>query len=346
MEVLLHRVMFSEEVPLKEYTTMKTGGNARYFFVAKSIDNVKEAVIFAKNKKLPLFILGGGSNVIVSDDGFAGVVIKMEIGGINFDSVSKNTVVVTAGAGVEWDCFVKESVNKNLHGLENLSLIPGTVGAAPVQNIGAYGVEVGDVISFVEVLDTNTMKIKKISNEECLFGYRNSLFKLKRGSKFIILNVTFELKKVGELNVRYKDIEEYFLVKNIKPTLKTLRDAIIEIRTSKLPNMEKVGTAGSFFKNPIIAKESLETLLGTYPDLKYFNENNGLMKLSAAWLLDNVGKWKGVCIGDACVHEAQALVLINRGEASTKEIISFATEMQNNIKEKIGVVLEFEVVIL
>lgn len=337
--------MFSKEVSLKEYTTMKTGGNARYFFVAKSINDVKEAVVFAKNKNLTFFILGGGSNVIVSDDGLGGVVIKMEIGGITFDNTGKNTVMVTAGGGVEWDCLVEEAVNKNLYGLENLSLIPGTVGAAPVQNIGAYGVEAGDVISFVEVLDTDTMEIKRITNTQCLFGYRDSLFKSEKGKNFVILSVVFNLKKKGELNMRYKDIEEYFLKKNIEPNIKSLRSAIIEIRTSKLPDMEKVGTVGSFFKNPIITEERLEMLLNTYPDLKYFPEGESF-KVSAAWLLDKVGKWKGVRKGSACVYEHQALVLINCGGSTTKEIISLANEMQNNIKEKTGVSLEFEVVIL
>ena len=215
--------MFSERVSLKKHTTMKTGGNARYFFTVKSVEDLKEAVSFAKEKNAPIFILGGGSNVLVSDEGFKGVVVKMEIVGINFISTNENTVRVTAGAGVEWDSLVREAVNKNLYGLENLSLIPGTVGAAPVQNIGAYGVEVKDVIEWVEVLNTSTMEIERITNTQCSFGYRDSFFKSERtpgkdrpfqsrkgrsfpgvrswifksenAENFIILKVAFELKK-------------------------------------------------------------------------------------------------------------------------------------------------------
>lgn len=335
--------MFKENISLKKFTTMKTGGNVRYFFIVKNIKELKEAIFFAKQKKKNFFILGGGSNIIISDLGFAGVVIKMEISGISFKKINREKEKVTAGAGVVWDKLVEETVNKNLYGLENLSLIPGSVGASPVQNIGAYGVEVENVIECVEILNTETMKVSIMTNKECLFDYRESFFKSKKGKKFVILNVTFNLQKNGKLKAGYKDIENYFKKNNIKPTLSILRDAIIEIRTNKLPNMKKVGTAGSFFKNPIISNTKKEKLLKKYPNIKYFSVDGKAVKLSAAWLIDNIGNWKGVCIGDACVYENQALVIINKRESNTKEIIFLANKIKNNIKEKTGIELEFEI---
>ena len=336
--------MFKENVRLKEYTTMKTGGNARYFFVVKNIKELKKAIFFTKEKNLSFFILGGGSNTIISDEGFNGVVIKMEILGIVFDKEKDDIVKVIAGAGVEWDSFVGDVVCKNLYGLENLSLIPGTVGASPVQNIGAYGVEVKDVIEYVEVLNSDTMEIKKIMNKECLFDYRDSFFKSELGRKFIILKVAFNLKKKSELKIDYKDIKEYF--SENKPTLNTLRDAIIEIRKDKMPDMRKIGTAGSFFKNPIVTENMANMLKKEYPSMPRYSYGNGFVKLSTAWLLDKVGKWKGVCRGDACVYEHQALVLVNRGRANTKQILSLANEMKEDIKQKTGVELGLEVNIL
>jgi len=319
--------MVRENVGLKEFTTMKTGGNARYFFSVRNIEDVKEAVSFAKEKNLPIFILGGGSNVIISDEGFNGVVIKMEIKNIKFIDDSGSMPVAIAGAGIEWDEFVEKTVNRSLYGLENLSLIPGTVGAAPVQNIGAYGVEVGDAISYVEVFNIETMSVEKIANKECLFGYRDSLFKTKEGKKFIILNVAFVFKKDGELNMKYKDIEDYFKINKTKPTIKSLRNVIVKIRTSKLPDINKIGTAGSFFKNPIVSKNKIEEVVKKYPSIKYFPDKKGFFKVSAAWLLDNVSECKGVCVGGACVYEHHALILINKGDANTKQIIFLANKI-------------------
>ena len=338
--------MLQENVSLKEFITMKTGGFARYFFCVKSIEEVKDAVLFAKKESKPIFILGGGSNIIFPDNGFDGVVIKMEIEGVNFEKIDDTTMSVVAGAGVVWDELVEETVSKGLYGLENLSFIPGTVGASPVQNIGAYGVEVKDAIVWVEVLDTETLDVKKISNKECVFDYRNSFFKTPEGKKFIILNVAFNLKKKEKLKINYGDIEEYFSKKDKTPTLKILREAIIEIRTNKLPDIKKVGTAGSFFKNPIVSKEKMQQLLKTYPNLKYSKINNDTFKLSAAWLLDNVGNYNGVCRAGVCVYEKQPLVLINRNNSTAAEILSFAKQIKENIKTKTEINLEFEVVVV
>ncbi len=344
--------MFRENVSLKEFNTMRTGGNARYFFCVRSIEEVKEAVLFAKENGFPIFILGGGSNVIIPDDEFGGVVIKIEIGGIKFEEISCNEIRVIVGAGVVWDEFVEKVVGMNLYGIENLSSIPGTVGASPVQNIGAYGVEVKDVIKFVEILNIDTMITTKLTNEECLFGYRNSIFKSPIGKKLVILNVVFDLKKIDKLKTEYLDIKKYFSnisicsAEKITLTLSSLRKAIIEIRVNKLPDIKKVGTAGSFFKNPIVTVEKLNYILEKYPDIKYFVITDNSFKLSAAWILDNIGKWKGVCREDVCVYKNHSLVLVNNGVSSSKQILFFAREIINDIEEKTGIILEFEVNII
>lgn len=185
-----------------------------------------------------------------------------------------------------------------------------------------------------------------MTNKECEFGYRDSVFKTKEGEKFIILNVAFDLKKEAKLKTDYKDLQEYFSTKGIEPTLKNLRDAIIETRTSKLPDFKKVGNAGSFFENPVVSQEKLRSLLKKYPELKYFEIDGGLVKLSAAWLIDKVGKWRGACIGDACVYEEQALVLVNKGKASSEEVIYLANKIVKDIKQKTGIELTVEVNII
>lgn len=335
-----------ENVSLKEYTTMKTGGSARYFFCAKSIDEVREAAAFANERAVPLFVLGGGSNVIISDDGWNGVVLRMEIPGIAFEDVDADTVRVVAGAGVQWDALVRATVGKSLYGIENLSGIPGTVGAAPVQNIGAYGVEAGESIAWVEVFDMEKDENCRMGKDECLFGYRESFFKTPQGRKMIITRVAFDLKKNGALKTDYKDIGEYFSRTQKEATLSSLREAIIEIRASKLPDHGNMGTAGSFFKNPVISESEALQLKRSYPDVVVFPANNGLAKVSAAWLLDHIGQWRGVCRGDACVYERHALVLVNKGNATTGEILALADEMAQMVKTKTGIVLEREVQIV
>ncbi len=336
-------MLLKENISLKGLTTMSVGGLARYFFNVKNIEDLKFAVAFAKEKKVSFFVLGGGSNVLIPDDGFSGVVIKMEIPGIEFKKINNNETTVVVGAGVLWDKFVKETVEKNLYGIENLSLIPGSVGASPVQNIGAYGVEVKDVILFVDVLNTDTMTIQTITNKECLFGYRDSLFKTTGGRKLIIVSVVFRLLNNGILKTDYADVQEFFLNKKDKPTLKTLREAIASIRTNKLPDMKKVGTVGSFFKNPVVSEARLQWVLSLYPDIKYFKTENDMFKISAGYLIDKIGKWKGVCVNNVCVYEKQALVLVCLKGASTKEILFFANKIRKDIKQKTKIDLEFEI---
>jgi UDP-N-acetylmuramate dehydrogenase len=336
-----------ENISMKDFTTFRTGGLARWFFCVRSIEDLKKAVVFAKQKKLPFFVLGGGSNVLVSDDGYAGVVIKMEIGGVNFEEKENGTAFVAVGAGENWDAFVAMTVARGLVGLENLSLIPGTVGATPVQNVGAYGREVKDVILEVETFDTKTLEIKKFSAEECRFGYRDSFFKTVEGKKYIITRVTFALQKNGTLKTDYKDVQEYFLKHTITDAhVADVRNAIVAIRTAKLPDIREYGTAGSFFKNPSIPNGLANEVLKKYPDIPLYPAGPDTKKISAGWLLDRVCGLKGVETGHVGTYKNQALVIVNHGGATAKEVLEFAKTLQEQVKNKTGITLGFEVQVI
>ena len=329
-----------QDVQLGKYTTFKIGGLAHFFCVVTNVEELKEAVSFAKEKNLPFFILGGGSNILISDEGFAGLVIKMEIAGKMINgTISNNQFIVTAGAGENWDDFVGWTLENGFNGLENLSYIPGTVGAAPVQNIGAYGAEVGQFISSVRVFDTKEMKEVELTGRDCHFGYRNSLFKKEKG-RYAITYVNFSLKKDGKVNVEYKDLKEYFAGKNA--TGSEVRNAVISIRKNKLPDWTVWGTAGSFFKNPVISKEKFDELKKLYPGLPGFPEGDQI-KIPLGWVLDNVCKAKGMMNGSVGTYQKQALVIVAKSGATAKEVISFTQDLMKQVRDKIGVVVEAEV---
>jgi UDP-N-acetylmuramate dehydrogenase len=333
-----------ENVSLREMTTMKVGGKARYFCRVKNQEELKEALAFVRSEQIPFEIFGGGSNVLVKDEGFAGMVIKNEMKGISFVDMSDGTIEAKVGAGEEWDAFVKLAVEKGLYGLENLSGIPGTVGAAPVQNIGAYGVEVKDVIVGVEVFDTKHDETDFIANEDCHFGYRESIFKTPEGKQYFIERVVFKLRKNGKLRTDYKDIQKY-LEKSGKSefTLQALRAAVLEIRSGKFPDLSKVGTAGSFFKNPIISRDKFQNLLQKFPNLPSFDMGEAGIKIPLAWILDNVCDMKGRTKGDVGLHDAQPIVLVNHGKATAEEIHAFASHVAHVVKEKTDIDIEWEV---
>lgn len=341
----IYFMQFEENISLASFTTFKIGGNARFFVRVKNEEELIEAISFAENKRLPFFMLGGGSNLLVSDSGYSGLVIKNEIGGINFED-SDGKVFVWAGSGVVWDALVEETVRRGLYGLENLSAIPGTVGAAPVQNIGAYGGEVRNSIRFVRIYEVEKKEIRLLSKEDCQFGYRDSIFKHEGGRRFVIVSVCFELEKNGVLHTDYKDLKNYFESKKITdPTLRDVREAIVSIRKSKMPDWSKVGTAGSFFKNPVVTPTDFEKLKKTYPELPAFDDPHGV-KISAAWILDKVCGFRGYRLGAVGVHENQALVLVNYGGGSAEDVKKLALEMQKKVKERTGVSIDNEVVIL
>ncbi|MSR71053.1 MAG: UDP-N-acetylmuramate dehydrogenase [Candidatus Taylorbacteria bacterium] len=330
------------EVQLANMTTFKIGGKASYFALVKNIDELKEVILFAKEKSIPWAVLGGGSNILVSDDGFAGLVIKIEIKGLGFREEG-SVVKIAVGAGENWDDLVAMCISRNLYGLENLSGIPGTVGATPVQNIGAYGVEVKDVIESVEVLNTESLETEIILQAKCNFEYRDSIFKKSEGKKYIITRVNFILSQKGIVHIDYKDIKNYFEIKKIAPTLSEVREAVLEIRKGKFPDLKVFGTAGSFFKNPIIKNTEYQSLLLKYPQMPSYKIDENFVKIPLAWVLDNVCNVKGVKNGNVGQYEKQALVLVNFGGASAAEVKKHAEEIVLCVKEKTGIVIELEV---
>lgn len=332
-------IKIEENVALASMTTMRTGGTARFFMRVASVDDLKSALFFAKENSLPIFILGGGANTVVSDNGFPGLVIKIEIKGIKHSDG-----FVTAGAGEWWDNVVSLAVEKNLVGIENLSFIPASVGGAVVQNIGAYGAELKDSIFSVEVLNREKMKTETFTLKDCEFGYRESLF--KKNKNFIVLRATFKLEQNGKPNSSYEEVKKYFEDKNINtPSLIEVREAIIDIRNAKLPK-SPLGSAGSFFKNPIVSLSVFEKLKKQFPEIVAYPQDDNTVKISAAWLIDKVGGWRGVRKGDVGVHDKQALILVNYGSATAEEVLDFAQEIKNDIKNKTGVTLEEEVVVI
>lgn len=333
-----------EHVPLSEHTTFRVGGPARFFAEVHSTEELRKAVSFAHTNTVPWFVLGGGSNTLVREAGFSGLIIKIVLHGVSFQDANIGSVLVTAAAGENWDALVAETVARGLWGLENLSLIPGTVGGAPVQNIGAYGVEIKNVLECVEVLNTETNSIETLSADMCQFGYRDSLFKKPEGKKYIILSVTLRLSITPNPNLTYKDVAEHFASSGEEPTLAALRAAIMQIRERKLPNVAEVGTAGSFFKNPFISGEKLAELKQSYPDIRVFPSTGERVKVSAAWLLDHIARAKELSVGDVAVWPAQSLVLVNRGSASATEVESLATQLEHRVAEATGIILEREVV--
>jgi len=334
--------MIAENIPLAPLTTMRTGGRARYFFAVRNLADARRAMRFAARKEIPVFFLGGGSNIVVGDDGFSGLVVKNEMSSFECEDAG-DAVRVIVGGGMEWDAFVERAVRGGWHGVENLSLIPGTVGAAPVQNIGAYGSEVSDTIEFVEALHAETRQLKRFSNAECGFGYRKSFFRSAEGEKYFIVRVSFLLKKNAALKTNYPDIKKYFSETQRGITLRSVRDAVAKIRTDKLPDIAKVGTAGSFFKNPVVTDADLARVEVSYPGAAHVRLGKNKNKLSAAWLIEHVAKMKGVREGDVGVYDKHALVLVNHGTARADEIKKFSEKIERRVFEKTGIRLEKEI---
>lgn len=331
-----------QHIPLAPYTTFKVGGTADYFCRARSPEDIQEAIIFARDKNIPFFVLGGGSNILVADEGYRGLVIQLDLRGVFFEDRG-GEVLCRVAAGEKWDDFVALTVARGLYGLENLSGIPGTVGASPVQNIGAYGVEVKETIVRVETIDASTNTIKNFSNRACRFGYRTSFFKSLQGKNFIITRVTFLLQKKGSLNLSYKDVREYFKEKKIMPTLEEVRAAILEIRSRKFPDLARYGTAGSFFKNPIISKSRFKKLHERFSNAPSYPVNKRFVKVPAGWLIQEVGGYKGFEQDAVRSFENQALVIVNTRNASAVDIFKYARMIQEEIQKKTEIILEFEV---
>jgi UDP-N-acetylmuramate dehydrogenase len=333
-----------QNIPLAHYTTFKIGGPARYFCIAHSGVEVVEALSFAQAENRRSLILGGGSNILISDAGFSGVVIKNEILGKAIVPMGAGEFRLSVGAGETWDEIVQFAVDNGLHGIENLSAIPGTAGAAPVQNIGAYGVEIADTILAVRAIDTKTLQFVKFSQKDCKFGYRDSIFKKKKG-RYVIVQVDLRLRKNGKVNIEYKDLKEYFAKKNIaKPTLWQVRDAVIDIRWKKLPDWKLWGTAGSFFKNPVISKARFDKLKAQYPALPGFPEPGGKrVKVPLGWILDHICNLKGSMIDNVGSYENQALVIVTKPGATAAQVVARTKEIAELVEKMTTIKIEAEV---
>ena len=326
---------------LAPLTTFQIGGEASYFFAVDSIASLHDAVQFAHDEKADITVIGGGSNVLVSDVGVSGVVLHNQLHGISFEPVSEHSTRVAAAAGETFDELVAACVLRGLGGLENLSHIPGSVGAAPIQNIGAYGVEVADVIESVTVFNPKTMTEEVLSNAACQFGYRDSYFKTESGKSLIVTAVAFLLDTQSVPNITYRDLRERFATTT--PTIAEVREAVIDIRAKKFPDWHTVGTAGSFFKNPIISRTHYEKLLQEYPEMPMYEISDSMVKVPLAWILDKVCHRKGFRDGMVGHYEAQPLVIINHGGATAAEVIRFANATADAVKEKTQIDMEWEV---
>ena len=338
--------VFEFQKDLKKYNTFSISAYAKSFAVFKS---EKELILLLqeihKNND-PLLVLGGGSNILFTDN-FSGTVLKNEIRGIQILSENEHDILIKCGAGEGWHKFVIYCVNKGWSGLENLSLIPGTVGASPIQNIGAYGVEVKDTIESVEAINIADLTKKRFATADCAFGYRESVFKKELKNKYIITYVVFRLKKHAVINTSYGAIQQVLNEKGIEhPSLKDVSDAVIHIRKSKLPDPAKIGNAGSFFKNPEIPEKQFSILKQNHPDVvSYPGLKTGMIKVPAGWLIEKSG-WKGKVWGNAGVHSMQALVLVNYGKATGKDIVDLSVEIKKSVKEQFDIDLETEVNII
>ncbi len=327
---------------LKNENTFHIDVSAKYFAEVFSEEDIKNMLSERRIKEIPLLIIGGGSNILFTRN-FDGLVIKNSISYINVIEEDDNKIIIEAGAGVRWDDLVQYCVEKKYGGIENLSLIPGTTGAAPIQNIGAYGQELKDTLYYVKGIFIENLALKKIIKDECNFGYRDSIFKRELKGKFVITAVAVCLSKKPKVNLTYAAVNEELDKLNIKePSIKEVSKVIRMIRETKLPNPTEIGNAGSFFKNPEISESLYLDIKNLYQDFKGYKLPNGYHKISAAWLIEKCG-WKGQRFGDAGVHKDQPLVLVNFGTASGNEIRDLSLQIKESVFKKFKIELEEEV---
>lgn len=334
-----------ENYSLRPLNTFGIDVTAQYFTSIGKLDDAREVLSSERFRNTPKLILGGGSNILFRKD-FSGIVMKNELKGIELVKEDEDHFYVRAGAGENWHLFVMYCIEHGYAGVENLSLIPGNVGAGPMQNIGAYGVELKDVFHELEAMNMQTLETETFSNSACRFGYRESIFKREAKNKYIISSVTLRLNKKPVFNTSYGAIEKELEVMGVKePSIRAISQAVINIRSSKLPDPAKIGNAGSFFKNPVVSVEKYESLRQQFPDIVGYKNSPTEVKLAAGWLIEQCG-WKGKTFGDAGVHKLQALVLVNYGNAEGREIFNLSQRILDSVLEKFGVELEREVNII
>lgn len=334
-----------ENQSLLKYNTFGIDVSAKYFATIDSVDLLSELLSNKTYKQEDKLILGGGSNVLFTKNQDA-IVLLNQIKGIKVETEDAKGWTISAGGGENWHQFVLHCIEKGYAGIENMSLIPGSVGASPIQNIGAYGTEIKDVFEWLEAFHIPTGEIHRFTHSDCNFGYRESIFKNKLKGEYFITKVAYRLTKNPNLNTSYgainKALEE---MKVTTPTLKNISDAVISIRESKLPDPKKIGNSGSFFKNPIIENSILNKVKENYPELTTYPVSDTHSKVAAGWLIDKAG-WKGKTVNNYGVHKNQALVLVNYGGATGKEIYDLSSDIIRSVKEKYGIELEREVNVL
>lgn len=337
--------MIQENINLQPHNTFGLESIAKNFATFTTVNELKELLMHNQTVQLELLVLGGGSNILLTKN-FDGLVLKNNLIGIEVISEDTTHCLVKASAGESWHDFVLYAIQYDLGGIENLSLIPGSVGASPMQNIGAYGVEIKDVFHELEALNIETLEIETFNTKGCNFGYRESVFKRTLKGKYVILSMTLRLTKEHQLNTSYGAIENELAEMNItEPTIKDVSNAVISIRQAKLPDPKKIGNSGSFFKNPVIGKEQFEALKEKFPTVAHYPIDENHIKLAAGWLIDQAG-WKGKTIENYGVHKNQALVLVNYGGAKGQDIYNLSQEILESVKTIYGVELEREVNII
>ena len=328
-------------IPLRNHLTMKLGGNARFIAIARSSDDVRQLCQNARAQSLPIFVLGGGSNTLAHDEGYAGLVIKNQIKGVEIISETESDITMCYGAGESWDDIVEQSVKQNLTGIEAMSAIPGTVGAAPVQNIGAYGQELADTFVELEAYDIEQDTMTKLSAEDCKFSYRHSIFRGEATGKYIITSVTLRLYKSAPQPPFYKALQDYFDEHSVSLfTVQTVRDAVIVIRADKLPDPALRPNSGSFFKNAIIEKWQLDELLKDY-EMPHYDLGNDMYKIPTGWLIEQTGV-KGELLHGIRVNEKNALVLINESATSYNDLAAARDEIMGRVRDQFRITIEQE----
>jgi UDP-N-acetylmuramate dehydrogenase len=344
--IIVNMIRYCKNISLLPYNTFGVDVNASHLFYIHSADDLTEMLVFPGFNEMSenmrkMLVLGQGSNILFTVD-FKGVIIRNEIRGISIIEEDESSVVLEVGSGVIWNDLVEYAVSRNWSGVENLSLIPGTAGAAPVQNIGAYGAEAADVITKVNAFHMEGRKWLSLDNNDCEFGYRDSIFKHKLKNKVVICSVTFKLSKRPELRLDYGGIREEMAKRNmINPSVRDISSIIAAIRRSKLPDPATIGNAGSFFKNPFVSENEFQRLFRSFP-LVRFHRQGDLYKISAGWLIEQAG-WKGRRINDVGCYDRQSLILVNYGKATGKEILAFSEEIRESVFTMFGITLEKEV---
>lgn len=329
-------------IPLKNFTTMKLGGNARFMAEARTAEEVASVCRNAKSQSLPIFIIGGGSNVIAKDEGFNGIIIRMRIPGFEIISDDMNSTTIKIGAGEDWDSVVKRVVDMRLSGIEAMSAIPGTTGATPVQNVGAYGQEIADTLQSLEAYDTETDSNVILQNSDCAFAYRTSIFRDKFPGRYVITSITLKLSKNLPQPPFYEALQEYLDKLNIKIfTQETIRNTVIELRNSKLPNPKTLPNVGSFFKNTIIEQWQVDGLKKSYPDIPMFEMGDGNYKIPTGWLIEKAGL-KGQLINGIRIYDKNALVLVNESAKSYSDLAAARDQVIGKVRDMFRVQIEQE----